>query len=287
MEYKQFIIISYVCILIGFLLDGCSDLRNPVPVNSPATLSVHPEGWITVGSPEFHGEFFKTINWDLGHCQQCHGTDYKGGIANSSCLTCHPTTPEDCTTCHGGVDNQTGAPPEDLLGNRTSDAPGVGAHTSHLNGVSLSTGFVCETCHVVPDSFNDPGHVDSNLPAEVLFSNLAVIDGANPVWDGSADRCSNSFCHGSWRLAKAESNFPNIYIADEMKGNEASPKWTDPGTAVCGTCHILPPAGHAPAELNQCSVCHKSVVDARGNIIDKTKHVNGQVNVFGDEYPIF
>jgi len=34
-------------------------------------------------------------------------------------------------------------------------------------------------------------------------------------------------------------------------------------------------------------VCHSGVVDENGNIADKTKHVNGKVNVFGREYSVF
>lgn len=273
--------------LIGLVLSRCSDLRDPIPTNSPAELEVHPEDWLDETSPDFHGRFIQNIGWNLKNCQQCHAADYTGGIANTSCLTCHPATPEDCTVCHGGADNLTGAPPEDLSGNQTTDSRGVGAHTTHLNGVSLSTGFECGTCHVVPASFDTPGHVDSQLPAEVLFSNLALTDSATPNWDTNAASCMNAYCHGNWSLAKAESNFQFIYAADNIAGNASSPTWTDPATVTCGTCHNLPPVGHNPSGLDTCAGCHSSVIDANGDIIDKSKHVNGQVNVFGQEFPMF
>jgi hypothetical protein len=70
-----------------------------------------------------------------------------------------------------------------------------------------------------------------------------------------------------------------------MTGDNASPEWTDPDAVFCGSCHGLPPTGHNPFELDACANCHSSVVDATGSIIDKTKHVNGLLNVFGQEFP--
>ncbi|MFQ5864972.1 MAG: cytochrome c3 family protein [bacterium] len=340
MKYKNYALICYFLVLVGALFTGCSDLREPVPTNSPAALEVHSPGWLRLNSPEFHGLIIRNNQWDWDACQRCHGEDFKGGISGIacsschptiphprdwiipdsenfhgkavraanwqmseclgchgqdyagattgvSCLTCHPATPEDCTVCHGGVDNLTGAPPEDLDGNRDADARGVGAHTAHLSEGQLAVGFGCGTCHVVPDSLYAAGHVDSDLPAEVSFSKLALVDDADPTWQAESESCQNAYCHGNWRLLKSESGFGFIYSADSLQGNSASPTWTDPTTVTCGTCHNLPPQGHTPYQLNECTNCHFSVIDASGLLIDKTKHVNGNVNVFGQEYPIF
>jgi len=273
--------------MLGFLLVKCSDLKQPIPTNLQPKLSVHPAEWLNKNSLVFHGLFIRNIGWNLKNCQQCHGSDYAGGIANSSCLPCHEDTPEDCIVCHGGVDNRTGGPPEDIDGNTMIGTRSVGVHTAHLDGASLTDGVECANCHIVPGSFDASGHVDSDLPAEVMFSNLAVLNDANPIWDTSAESCSNSYCHGNWILSKMESRFQNVYSADEMRGNNSSPQWTDPATAPCGSCHDLPPAGHSPFDLSLCNVCHSTVIDANGNIIDKSKHVNGKVNVFLQEYPMF
>lgn len=286
MKIKKCFLQFSFSVLVGLILSNCSDLREPISTNPVAELEVHPAEWLVETSQDFHGQFIQNAGWNLEQCQQCHGTDYTGGIAKTSCLTCHPQTPEDCTVCHGGVDNLTGAPPEDLAGSQTTDSRGVGAHTTHLNGAALSVGFECGTCHVVPASFNTPGHVDSELPAEVRFSGSALLDNAVPNWDTASGSCMNAYCHGNWSLSKMESNNQFIYSADNMEGNNATPTWTDPATAVCGTCHDLPPRGHTPFELNACAGCHSSVIDANGDIIDKTKHVNGQINVFGQEFSI-
>ncbi|MFQ5649290.1 MAG: CxxxxCH/CxxCH domain-containing protein [bacterium] len=272
---------------LALFLNRCSELREPVPANLEPELSVHPRDWISDGAPEFHGVFLQSSGWDLANCQQCHGVDYSGGIANRSCLTCHPSTPEDCTVCHGGVDNQTGAPPTDLADNFSSGVRGVGAHTPHLSGASFSNGFDCSTCHVVPGTFDAPEHIDSPLPAEVVFSKNALLDEAEPRWNDNSLSCENVYCHGNWSLAKEQSSFAFIYSADSIVGNQASPEWTNPETVTCGTCHDLPPTGHNPFELTACVNCHNLVMDSQGNISDKSKHANGLVNVFGQEFPMF
>ncbi len=272
------------CVLTGWMFHACSDLHDDIPIVSK---SFHATGWLTKTSQDFHGKFIRNTQWNLAQCQACHGEQYDGGASGTSCLTCHATTPEDCIVCHGGGDNLTGAPPRDLDGNTAVNIQGVGAHTTHLSGATFTDGNACSSCHVVPTSFSSAGHADSDLPAEVTFSELALTDAANPVWDEGSVSCSNSYCHGNWSLAKDQSSRSFIYTEDEIRGNNATPIWTEPSTVVCGSCHNLPPVGHAAAELNQCANCHGSVIDAAGVIIDKSKHVNGNINVFGQESPMF
>ncbi len=269
------------------LVFNCSKTKDPVSANRNPGLSVHPEAFLEPGSADFHGKTIAANNWNLAVCQECHGTDYSGGIAENSCLTCHENSPEDCVVCHGGTDNITGAPPEDLAGNTDVSARGVGMHTIHLTESSLSTAIACQSCHVVPNTFNASGHIDSNLPVELTFSGLALTGGVNPAWDTNNLTCANSYCHGNWSLAKSESRSGFIYSEDNMTGNNASPIWTDATSAACGTCHGLPPNGHNPFALTACFTCHGTVIDANGTIIDSTKHINGMVNVFSMEYPMF
>lgn len=281
-----------LCPFVVVAILSCSDIDKPVPANLEPTLSVHPAGWLDLTSDQFHGLSIRLNNpsWDLSNCQSCHGADYAGGIAENSCLTCHPNTPEDCVVCHGRVDNLTGAPPKDIDDNAAISARGVGAHTAHLEERDFNGGIPCESCHLVPTDYDDPDHaVSSALPAEVLFDGLALTDGAAPNLDGGALTCADAYCHGNWSLAKSGSDFASFYTADSIAGNNATPVWTDPSTVVCGSCHNLPPNGHIPAAPDQCANCHIGVVDNNvptPNIIDKTKHINGQVNVFGQEYPI-
>jgi hypothetical protein len=152
----------------------------------------------------------------------------------------------------------------------------------------------CRECHTVPVHFDDPGHIDDGVEAEVLFGGalgiLATEGGArvpNVSYDRTNGTCGDSYCHGNFGLLESLSDRQFMYTGAKMEGNSASPTWTDTTTAACGTCHDLPPTGHDPFSLGQCGTCHGSVVDGTGVIIDRTKHVNGMVNVFNEEYPMF
>lgn len=109
-----------------------------------------------------------------------------------------------------------------------------------------------------------------------------------PYYDPSTQRCSGTYCHGAWRLQRATSTFdPSFFTDSVMVGSFATPKWNGgDAEAACGTCHGLPPQGHAPYPITQCYACHSGVIDARGNIIDRTKHMNGLIDVYGQQLPM-
>jgi predicted CxxxxCH...CXXCH cytochrome family protein len=273
--------------LVLVIIAGCSNLKEPVSTNQERGIAVHPSGWLQKSSSDFHGVFIRADGWDMENCKSCHGVDYAGGISESSCLGCHMDTPEDCNVCHGGIDNTSAAPPRDIDDNISTETIGVGAHTTHLEGNLLSDGLECVECHMVPESLYAPGHVDDDLPAEVTFSGLAFTDGAQPAWNHSTAGCSNVYCHGNWSLSKENSLFPWAYAGETIGGNNATVTWTGANQAACGSCHALPPSGHLQFALNECANCHVGVVNSQGEIIDKTKHINGMANFLENEYPIF
>ncbi len=280
----------YVIFLSGLFLFGCSKLNEPLPPSPEITL--HKTGILDVNSPDFHGNLARQNGWDLKLCQSCHAADYSGGITDASCLTCHtqPKGPEACNTCHGDfLDPERIAPPEDTRKNISTDSVGVGAHVHHLYDNELGHSIECSTCHIVPDEYSDPGHTDTELPAEITFGNLAIHNIAtNPVYDYNSATCSGVYCHGNWAFLKDSSDNQWIYTDSMIVGNAFSPIWNkvDGTQALCGTCHDLPPQGHQNAgedpNATTCSGCHTGVVDADGNIIDQTKHINGEKNVFGN-----
>jgi predicted CxxxxCH...CXXCH cytochrome family protein len=103
-----------------------------------------------------------------------------------------------CASCHGGVDNATGAPPDDLAGNTATTARGVGAHTSHVEAGPVAGAFDCGECHFPkPASVGSPGHNDGTV--QVVFGALAGTGTATPVWNGgvSPPTCSSVYCHGA------------------------------------------------------------------------------------------
>ena len=147
----------------------------------------HRASWVELGDSDFHGAYIQSKNYDMRSCRLCHGKDYSGGPARSSCLDCHtrPGGPEVCNTCHGNEKNN--APPRDLAGHLDYTYLGVGAHQAMLNA-----GVTCATCHEVPDSVYAAGHIDSTPYAEVK---------ANLGWNHAEATCSNA-CHGPRKFNK-------------------------------------------------------------------------------------
>ena len=169
-----------------------------------------------------------------------------------------------CAGCHGTVESK-GAPPSGVFGAGTKRTdPGVGAHAVHQHP-NLGVPVACETCHVVPKSVDDPGHADSPLPAEVTFGGLAVGATPKPSWTSSTQTCANVYCHG-------------------LDGaGDPQPVWSSASPRVCGSCHGLPPqkgrrGAHPAAALADCRNCHPAVVNAAGEIISRTRHLNGSVD---------
>jgi len=83
-----------------------------------------------------------------------------------------PGKPE-CSSCHGDVDSP--APPVDTHGRAATTFRGVGAHRDHLLTGTLGADVPCGTCHKVPVSAADAGHMDTPLPAEVIFDGTARL----------------------------------------------------------------------------------------------------------------
>ena len=251
----------------------------------------HPDEFRFPSQVNFHGKTVAQVaNWDLSQCQSCHGTDYAGaGVAEKNCLACHtaPNGPEDCSTCHGSQINP--APPEDLAGHVDPMFVTVGAHQAHLQGGDLwgDNSALCRNCHVVPATYDAPGHIDDAAPkAEIVFGTLATHGGKlDPTYDPSGASCGGTYCHGGFVFTLAESENPRGYAEPTIEGNNVTLVWTDVGAgqAECGTCHGIPPTGHIEASPNQCANCHAKVVDPDLNIINPSLHINGEVNVFANE----
>ena len=254
----------------------------------------HVAGWTTDTSVTFHGEYIQVNSWDMRPCRTCHGETYEGGTTGVSCRTCHdqPAGPENCITCHGGANS---APPRDLADNTATTARGVGAHQRHLTGGGRYSAapIPCTGCHAVPGDVYATGHLGTSLPAEVgVYTPLASADPTGvagpPAYDADSLRCGNIFCHGNFSLPRSGSDYAFAYSDSVMVGRNFAARWTGGSAeAACGTCHALPPTGHAAADITACSACHTGVMNSSGNIADKSKHINGKINVFGDERPFF
>ncbi len=297
MKYGVQILTVAVLILGGY---GCADLKNGVPPATAPGVQAHGTGWLDKSSPNFHGNAIRQANWDMQSCKTCHGQQYDGGSVDVSCRTCHTggAGPENCSTCHGSATNI--APPRDLSGNSLRSARGVGAHQPHVVGTSIGSIIPCGECHNVPSSVYQADHIDATPNAEVVmnaglthtitneettptYSPGLPLYTPTPTYDPNTLTCASTYCHGTFK-----------------NGNPTfAPVWTDASGSqmACGTCHgdvtkptlaerALPRTaalGGTHPNVLTCSNCHGDVVDANLRIIDPVKHVNGRLNLFGQE----
>ncbi|HEY3446775.1 MAG TPA: CxxxxCH/CxxCH domain-containing protein [Myxococcales bacterium] len=238
----------------------------------------HSAGW-AVGST--HGPQAEA---NISTCQFCHGQDLNGAAPAPSCNQCHNGFRTNCTFCHGGTDNQTGAPPETVAGLTATTERAVGAHSAHVGALSkLAKPIGCNECHAVPTDALTPGHMDNAVT--LSFGTIAKSKGATPAFDTASATCSSVYCHGAKMAAPS--------------GTLTTPQWTkvDGTQDACGTCHGKPPTGsftnasysgdggsntfshQAGLHLTyRCSACHPGM-DANNNLTDPTLHVDGKTDL--------
>jgi hypothetical protein len=214
----------------------------------------HPAAWLTPGDPNFHGT---RANQNISACLKCHAASGSPKVTTVVCSNCHAGSLAftNCTLCHGGTDNASGAPPHDVAGNTATTFRGVGAHTSHLAAThNLSAPFDCTVCHgPKPTDAFTAGHIDGSVT--VPFSGV----GAPGSWNGTT--CA-TYCHG----------------ATLTGGTNKTPSWTTVNNtqATCGTCHGVPPgSGHhnsPSAHQTSCTTCHT-------NLGSGADHVNGTISM--------
>lgn len=252
---------------------GCADC-HPSPfsggthLNGQLDLSVqsHGAGWMDAASPGFHAF---SADEGLGPCARCHGEALAGGRLVPGCGSCHDrdlpagvaTWRTNCTMCHGGTDDASGAPPRTTWG-QSADAVRVGAHRSHVEAThGLAQPLDCTACHVKPADALDAGHVDGPT-ATVAFGDLPRT-GTTPAWSRQDATCSATYCHG----------------ATLAGGTSTAPIWTkvDGSQAACGACHGDPPSTgrhsqHVVSFGILCETCHPR---AYPSLVDPALHVNG------------
>lgn len=168
------------------------------------------------------------------------------------------TAPPSCWGCHGRPDHP--APPPDTEGETDETAPGVGAHQAHLQESGWRAPVRCVHCHPVPDRVDAAGHLDTERPADVVFSGLAQ---AGVAARRERDSCLVS-CHGG-----------------ALHAPRRSPAWTSSTPAGCTSCHGQPPAAPHP-QAEDCGACHLEVVDLDGSIVHDALHVDAILQAPGE-----
>jgi predicted CxxxxCH...CXXCH cytochrome family protein len=202
-------------------------------------------------------------------CDTCHAAPpasharFPVGKPPEGCTPCHPShdSPQhldghldflepSCNTCHGK--DATGAPPPALDGSTAVTSRGVGAHQSHLDPDfpgRIGKTLECDTCHEVPTSALDKGHIDTTAPADVrLFQGSYDPDKARcvvschwdkdpgPLWnDASGDAKKCDACHG----------FPPVKTRQDIPHPQVEPK-----IEVCQTCHLFTVPTHVDGHVD-------------------------------------
>ena len=275
--------------------DFSGGVASPSCETCHSVIKVHESGTSVL----YHAEFLPTVTWNLDGCKMCHGDDYAGkeNRLSPSCLTCHTNEggPEACNTCHGQFGDPSRIAPPVGLNNKTDQNQYVGAHENHLYDAQLGAAVACGECHIVPDDFSDETHIDDGIRAEIVFGQIIAESAIEPSYNQTTLTCSNTYCHGGFEFKAADSQNSWAYEGESIKGNNFSPQWLvdDGSQKKCGTCHgeidndgnlVTPlPNGHAGGyDITACVNCHTGIVDNEGNIVDHTKHINGQINVFGN-----
>ena len=223
-------------------------------------------------APEVHGPeaiLFKDS------CLDCHGEDLTGCTKADSCDNCHDGGHadgwrEDCVYCHGGDENDTGAPPHDLDPFKSGPLS-FPSHSAHVMEGDLHDGHDCDSCHKKPESMLDSGHMfdDTLGEAEVSFAGGLAKEGA---YDKNTGDCSSIYCHGDGREpGKAPA------ADSELDCNSCHADHTRP-TALSGAHNA-----HMNPTLNRdvvigCDDCHGDTVRGDDAIVGKAFHVNGEVD---------
>lgn len=236
---------------------------NDSPVDSER---YHPEDF---GEPSVHGPEAKQ---QVQVCVDCHGSTLEGEGAALSCDSCHPAGwRTDCVYCHGGGDNQTGAPPVHLSGVDEGEGSTFAPHSAHVQDTEWHAAFDCVLCHPTPTDVLSSGHIfvgdDTPGSVEVDFSGSYA---SGSEWNGDG-LCSNVYCHGN---------------GADLRGEKGHVGELD----QCGvSCHstadfeAMEPLGGEHGEHTRrnvgCAECHQSVIDAGNQIIGLSLHVNGSVDV--------
>jgi predicted CxxxxCH...CXXCH cytochrome family protein len=224
----------------------------------------HPDGFY---APEAHGPAAKQQD---EACTSCHGADLTGGTAaEPSCDACHPSDwRTDCTFCHGGTDNTTGAPPRDISGETSASATTFPEHTAHVT-TNLHAAFDCEQCHSRPTDVLSVGHIFVGDTTKGVAETDFTL-GLSPAgsYDGLGG-CSNLYCHGNGQGNNGTATSgDDVSACDDCHGSRTNRRGDLSGRH----------SDHLEEGLG-CAECHSATVSGDSTVSDPAKHVNGVADV--------
>jgi predicted CxxxxCH...CXXCH cytochrome family protein len=197
-------------------------------------------------------------------CDNCHSgytqtsvdpVKHLNGVVESDDLTCSDCHGDDSRVLVSQADVLAiAAPPYGSRGETENTSRSVGQHQAHVNrGNGLAIPNKCRYCHPVPAA-TELAH--ANAVNDVVFSSLAKVGGAAPVWDAATGTCASTYCHGATL---------------NRGGTSHTPSWLGSNPIVCGTCHGAPPPLPHPQDAD-CIRCHPGYTQTS---VRKATHVNG------------
>ena len=211
-KLMKYSILFFTLILSSVLFISCSELKDDI--SSPPEINIHGDGVYDISSANFHGRSVINSTNKFQDCQQCHASDYSGGITEVSCYSsgCH-VSPSINVHEEGILDQQSSAFHGKFIADNANMPACASCHGESYQGGTVSPS--CANCHA-----SIPVHVDGivNTGSPNFHGNYIA---ANLTWDMRA--CGS--CHSA-----------------DYSGGIASPSCLGCHTQVngpeaCNTCH--------------------------------------------------
>ncbi len=291
---KKASVIGLLSAMIFFNM-GCSSPNTQSSSSFNPETGQHIAGW---ADPTMHGALVKAQTDGFFSCQECHGSDYAGGISGVKCATCHGGSAPHPTSWITGTYTHTNT-------NAANAAACAQCHIGGLNSpIALSPAAPAGTapgcynstlCHAAvlhPSGWSAPavhGASAKAAPNQATtsgFSSCQACHGTTFLGGIASTACDS--CHGgsaphptSWITgtythtttdagnasvcALCHSNGANSPIAPP---SPPAPSGTAPGCfnstlchtqPACGSCHGIPPAGSAYPNVAGSHAPHMSI----------------------------
>jgi len=266
--------ICLLCAMI-FFNAGCSSPNAQSSSSFNPETGLHVAGWT---DPSMHGQSAKSAADGFFSCEECHGSNYTGGISAVQCSTCHggsaphPTSwitgaythtntntgnASVCAQCHANGTNSPVSPP--------SPAAPAGTAPGCFNSTLCHAEPACGTCHVIPPNGSaSPNIAGSHAPHMSANSSIACSTchfGAgsgtplhqNGVVDVILDTAYNAKS-GTATFNSGALTCSNIVCHGGSRTQTASQGSANPPQSTPGQTPVW---GSGTIDVNsQCTLCH-------------------------------
>ncbi|GFO66581.1 cytochrome c [Geomonas limicola] len=187
----------------------------------------------------------------------CHGSTLSGGSTTRPQWT--GSGQALCGSCHGAS---------------ATTPPTTGGHLRHAGSGATGLALACASCHGSPGA---TGHVDGSVSwnlspltpqgGAAQYRSLTVGTTGQPAPSASYGQCSNLYCHGGKAVTWGGPALP-ADCSGCHGGLTTGPDYAN------GSPKANSHAKHVVTNGLTCNLCHSSVVDASGAIVNRALHVD-------------